>query len=203
MFLTYSKSVGLIISIVVLFLAFCAEGSIIGSRMWLAKWSSGTNISESKRDMYLGIYGAIGAGQGFFVLMEVLLLTYGCITASRVLHDRLLQNILRCPMSFFETTPIGRIVNRFSKDINLIDEKIPKSSKQFISTFMTMLGTVFVISFATPLFLSVLVPIAFVYILTQVFFYSLLFIIILFNYYSSISLEIFIFLRISKSWNII
>ena len=138
--------------------------------MWLAKWSSGTNISESKRDMYLGIYGAIGASQGFCVLMQVFLLTYGCITASRVLHDSLLHKIMRCPMSFFETTPIGRIVNRFSKDINLIDEKIPKSSKQFISTFTTMLGTVFVISFSTPLFLTVLVPIAFAYILTQVFF---------------------------------
>ena len=172
------------ISIVVFLLAFCAEGSVIGSQMWLAKWSSGTNISESKRDMYLGIYGAIGTGQGLCVLVELFLLTYGCITASQVLHDSLLQNILRCPMSFFETTPIGRIVNRFSKDINLIDEKIPQSTTQFIRTFMKMLGTVFVISFSTPLFLTVLVPIAFAYILTQVFF----------NYFSFVHNNTVIFL---------
>ena len=71
-------------------------------------------------------------------------------------------------MSFFESTPLGRIINRFVKDINSVDEQIPKSLKSFITTFMSLLGTIFIISYSTPIFLSVLLPIAGLYFITQV-----------------------------------
>jgi len=99
-----------------------------------------------------------------------LLLAWCSVKASKALHDNLLESTLRCPMSFFETTPMGRIVNRFSKDIHTIDEMIPNSFKSFISTFMTMIGTIFVISYSTPVFLAVLLPIALTYFFTQRFY---------------------------------
>ena len=170
MFSTYANAVGFIKLSFVILLAVCAEGSSIGTRMWLGKWSSDTNITDSKRDMYLGIYGIIGVGLGISILVEVFLLTYGCITASHVVHESLLQNILRCPMTFFQTTPIGTILNRFSMDMFVIDERIPNTGQRFISSFMTILGIMFVVSFSTPLFIIVLVPVAFMYILTQVLF---------------------------------
>lgn len=52
---------------------------------------------------------------GLFVFMGTLLLANGSINASRILHSRLLNNILRVPMMFFDTTPSGRVVNRFAK----------------------------------------------------------------------------------------
>ena len=52
---------------------------------------------------------------GVFVFMGTLLLANGSINASRILHSRLLNNILRVPMMFFDTTPSGRVVNRFAK----------------------------------------------------------------------------------------
>lgn len=51
---------------------------------------------------------------GIFVLIATLCSVYGCTHASSILHTQLLSNILRAPMSFFDTTPIGRIVNRFA-----------------------------------------------------------------------------------------
>ena len=47
--------------------------------------------------------------------MEAFAIAYGCTTGSKVIHSQLLQRILRAPMSFFDTTPLGRIMNRFAK----------------------------------------------------------------------------------------
>ncbi|WP_459806094.1 ABC transporter transmembrane domain-containing protein, partial [Herbidospora sp. RD11066] len=79
---------------------------------------------------------------------------------SRYLHQSILVNVMHSPMSFFVATPLGRIVNRFSKDISTIDHKVPMSLVQFLRTFFTVLGTIIAISFATPIFLAVIVPLA-------------------------------------------
>lgn len=169
-FVSYAKSIGVIITIFVVLFGIVSEALLIGSRIWLADWSTQTNITNSERDFYLGVYGGLGLGQGLAVFVQAYALAFGSILASKNLHNSLLWNVMRCPMSFFETTPMGRIVNRFSKDINIIDEIIPRSTKSFITTFMTMLGTIFVISYSTPIFVAVLVPIAFLYVLTQRFY---------------------------------
>lgn len=52
---------------------------------------------------------------GIFVFLGTLLMANASINASRILHSRLLNNILRVPMIFFDTTPTGRVVNRFAK----------------------------------------------------------------------------------------
>lgn len=52
---------------------------------------------------------------GLFVFLGTLLLANASVASSRILHSRLLDNILRAPMLFFDTTPIGRVVNRFAK----------------------------------------------------------------------------------------
>ena len=49
---------------------------------------------------------------------------YGAIKASKILHEALLDNIMRCPMSFFDTTPLGRLINRFSKDVDTMDAEL-------------------------------------------------------------------------------
>lgn len=50
-----------------------------------------------------------------FLFLATILSSHGAMRASRIVHEQLLSNILRVPMSFFDTTPTGRIVNRFAK----------------------------------------------------------------------------------------
>ena len=59
------------------------------------------------------------------IFLSSLLVAIGTLRGARILHDKLLHNILRCPMSFFDTTPVGRILNRFAKDIDSLDTVIP------------------------------------------------------------------------------
>lgn len=95
-------------------------------------------------------------------------LAMGNIGAARKLHANLLTNKLLTPQSFFDTTPLGRIINRFSKDIYVIDEALPSTVLMFLTTFFVSLSTMIVIVSTTPIFAVVIVPLAFIYVFVQV-----------------------------------
>ena len=97
-----------------------------------------------------------------------ILLAYSSVKSATNLHQGLLINIMHLPMQFFESTPLGRIVNRFSKDINSVDDKLPPILGRFLRTLLTTLGTICVISYSTPLFLTCVAPLAILYIFIQV-----------------------------------
>lgn len=95
-------------------------------------------------------------------------LAMGNIGAARKLHHNLLLNKLHTPQSFFDTTPIGRLINRFSKDIYVIDEALPATVLMLLGTVFVSLSTIIVIVSSTPIFLVIIVPLAFIYVFVQV-----------------------------------
>ena len=120
------------------------------------------------RGMFLGIYAALGFSQALFVLFASFALALGGIFASKKLHNSMMNSIMRSPMSFFDTTPLGRILNRFSKDVYTIDETIPRSLRGFIMTVFSVVSTIIVILIATPIFAVVIFPLGFLYAFIQV-----------------------------------
>ncbi|NXH10999.1 MRP2 protein, partial [Bucco capensis] len=98
-----------------------------------------------------------------FLLFSTMLSAQGAMQASRIMHQQLLSNILRVPMTFFDTTPTGRIVNRFAKDIFTIDETIPMSFRTWLTCFMAIISTLLMISLATPFFTLVIIPLGIFY----------------------------------------
>ncbi|XP_067276901.1 canalicular multispecific organic anion transporter 1 isoform X2 [Pseudorasbora parva] len=155
---------------------FIQNVAVIGQNLWLSDW---TNDAEEYfnqtypnhiRDTRIGVFGGLGLIQGFLVFLGTILLADGSISASRTLHTNLLSNILKVPMVFFDTTPSGRVVNRFAKDIFTVDEMIPMSFRSWILCLLGVLGTLFVICLATPIFTAVVVPMAIVYYFVQRFY---------------------------------
>ena len=147
-----------------------AECWSVAARIWLADWSSSLSQANStaQQTQDLAIYGGLGFSQAVFVLMACFIQAFGSVMASRRLHWALLLNILHSPMAFFETTPLGRIVNRFSKDMDMVDDRVPTCLTTFLRSSLEMFAVLFIISFATPLFLSVVLPLAILYIFMQV-----------------------------------
>uniref|UniRef100_A0A8C5WMM8 ABC-type glutathione-S-conjugate transporter n=1 Tax=Leptobrachium leishanense TaxID=445787 RepID=A0A8C5WMM8_9ANUR len=171
-FWQYIKAVSLLVSFFICFLYCCQNASAIGANVWLSDWTNepvinGTQQNTEKR---LGVYAALGLLQGFFVMVSSFTLAMAGIGAARKLHSGLLDNKLHTPQAFYDTTPIGRIINRFSKDIYVIDEVIPQTILMFLATFFSSLSTMVVIIASTPLFAVVIIPLAFVYFFVQRFY---------------------------------
>ncbi|KAM4729257.1 ATP-binding cassette sub-family C member 2 [Anableps anableps] len=175
-YLQYLRALGWGYTFWIVFIYFIQNIAFIGQNLWLSDWTNDAadyqnqTYPSSKRDTRVGVFGALGLAQGILVFLGTLLLANASIDASQILHSRLLNNILRVPMLFFDTTPIGRVVNRFAKDIFTVDEAIPQSFRSWILCLLGVLGTLFVICLATPFFTIIIIPLAVVYFFVQRFY---------------------------------
>uniref|UniRef100_A0A669C4E3 Canalicular multispecific organic anion transporter 2 n=1 Tax=Oreochromis niloticus TaxID=8128 RepID=A0A669C4E3_ORENI len=171
-YLEYVKAVGPLLSVVICFLYGCQSAAAIGTNIWLSEWTNDavTNSTTENVQMRVGVYAALGFAQGILIMIASFTLAMGNIGAAKKLHVNLLTNKFHTPQSFFDTTPIGRIINRFSKDIYVIDEALPSTVLMFLGTFFVSLSTILVIVSSTPIFAVVIVPLAVIYVFVQRFY---------------------------------
>ncbi|XP_030626403.1 canalicular multispecific organic anion transporter 1 isoform X2 [Chanos chanos] len=150
--------------------------AFIGSNLWLSEWTGdavkyyNTTYPVAIRDMRVGIFGGLGVTQGVLVFLGALLLVEGAVSASRTLHTDLLSSILQLPMHFFDTTPSGRVINRFAKELFTVDEMIPPSFSTVLLRLLEMIANLVIVCLATPLISVVVIPLTVVYCFLQRFY---------------------------------
>ncbi|PAA86201.1 hypothetical protein BOX15_Mlig002177g4, partial [Macrostomum lignano] len=142
------------------------------ANVWLAVWSedrlkpangSDWDGAAGRRDVYLGVYGGIGVFQAGFGLGFALTLAAAFVRSSRRLHARMLARIVRAPMSFFDVTPAGRVLNRFSRDVEVVDNLLRQKVRAFLQSLFNVVATMVVISASTVWYLLVIVPLTCLY----------------------------------------
>ncbi|KAF0690852.1 hypothetical protein As57867_017739, partial [Aphanomyces stellatus] len=128
------------------------QGLSIGADLWLSHWST-TVDTEPKAvfladaSYYLAIYAGLAIGSVGMTMVRTLSIFASSVAASRRLFDNMTQALLRAPMHFFDTNPIGRILNRYSNDVNTVDTQIPFNvSASLAVAFMALF------SFATTIY---------------------------------------------------
>lgn len=147
-----------------------SSGLLVGSGFWLKHWSEQNTKTGSNENvgLYLGIYFALCLGSSLSTVMYTLVLWVGCaIYSAKRFHNRMLESVMRAPMSFFETTPLGRIINRFSNDIYKVDAVLHRVFSQFFSNSISVGFTISVICYNTPPFMILIIPLAILYVLYQ------------------------------------
>uniref|UniRef100_T1JB97 ABC-type glutathione-S-conjugate transporter n=1 Tax=Strigamia maritima TaxID=126957 RepID=T1JB97_STRMM len=168
----YVKSMGLGLGLAVILFCFFSEACILGANIWLTKWSSdpplpnGTQNIEL-RNYRLKTYAFLGLGQTLFMLCGAILVTWGTLRASRILHEQMLFSVLHSPMEFFDQTPMGRLMNRFSKDMEVADETVPRPIRPLITHIMHVVATVYIITNNTRAFGLLVPPLSILYYLIQ------------------------------------
>ncbi|KAF3988772.1 hypothetical protein FT663_03860 [Candidozyma haemuli var. vulneris] len=142
----------------------------VSSNVWLKHWSEvntemGFNPSLVK---YLGIYFLLGFGYSISMMSQMIVMWILCtINGSKKMHNDMATSVLRAPMSFFETTPIGRILNRFSNDIYKIDEVLGRVFAMFFTNSARVLFTILVICYSTWQFIFIALPLSVLYVYYQ------------------------------------
>ena len=128
MYTDYIKAFGLSLFVIYLITMFLIRTSLEStSQIWLSRWSTEVSMNTSKIHPVagLGIYAGFSLSSTVFIGIATAITAVGSYNASRKLHDDFLLSLLRSPMSFFDSTPMGRILNRLSKDIERIDNDLP------------------------------------------------------------------------------
>uniref|UniRef100_A0A8C8IQ86 ATP-binding cassette sub-family B member 6 n=1 Tax=Oncorhynchus tshawytscha TaxID=74940 RepID=A0A8C8IQ86_ONCTS len=134
----------------------------------LLLFSPGGLISEVK--FYLTVYCSIAGANTVFTAFRAFLFAFGGIRAASVVHNRLLDTVLKATVTFFDTTPLGRVVNRFSSDLYSVDDTLPFFLNILLASIFGLLGMLVVMSYGLPWFLVALLPLGLLYHLTQRFY---------------------------------
>ncbi|XP_010013553.1 PREDICTED: multidrug resistance-associated protein 7 [Nestor notabilis] len=114
-------------------------------------------------NFYLIVYGSIAGANSLFTILRAFLFAYGTIHAATVIHNRLLQRALKATVTFFDTTPTGRILNRFSSDLYSVDDSLPFILNIFLANMYGLLGMLVIITYGLPWIGLILLPLAVLY----------------------------------------
>ncbi|KAK5801853.1 ABC transporter type 1, transmembrane domain-containing protein [Linnemannia elongata] len=140
----------------------------IGTNIWLQNWIKVAATSTHGIGYYMGIYTVLVViFMGLIFCASYKIIVMACVQAADRLHSKLLTSILRMPMNFFDTTPIGRILNRFSSDIFSIDEMICWTFFDMFLFGASVIGSLVVIATTTPVFLAIVPPVFATYVLVM------------------------------------
>lgn len=143
---------------------------------WLKHWAEKNSETGSNKDAirYIGIYAGLGLASSLFSFGRSLLIwLYLAINGSRYVHDLMARRIMRAPMSFFERTPVGRIMNRFTNDVSKLDDTLPRVFRMFFTRLGDTVATFTVIGVAMPKFLVVVVFLVVIYYYYQNYFVAI------------------------------
>ncbi|KAF9229004.1 P-loop containing nucleoside triphosphate hydrolase protein [Gyrodon lividus] len=149
----YLKATGGATMAVMLFLEIILmQGSVVILSQWLTWWTEDTFHENAQG--WIGIYNGIGFASVILLVILNVTVLLSTVRASRVFHSKALHGVLRAPMWWFEGQPIGRIMNRFSKDIEAIDQRLMPQLFQLVAGTGSLLSTTVILAYSTPIMLG-------------------------------------------------
>uniref|UniRef100_A0A663MLG7 Multidrug resistance-associated protein 4 n=1 Tax=Athene cunicularia TaxID=194338 RepID=A0A663MLG7_ATHCN len=133
--------------------------------------NNGANETEHlDLNFYLGIYAGLTVATILFGIIRSLLVFQVLVNSGQTLHNKMFQSILKAPVLFFDRNPIGRILNRFSKDIGHLDDLLPLTFLDFVQTLLQIFGVVAVAVAVIPWILIPLIPLFILFIFLRRYF---------------------------------
>ncbi|XP_016548338.2 ABC transporter C family member 2 isoform X2 [Capsicum annuum] len=155
----YKNALGGSWVVIILFVCyFLIEALRVGSSTWLSFWTDQSSSTRYSAGFYNLIYSLLSLGQVMVTLMNSFWLITSSLYAAKRLHDAMLGSILRAPMVFFHTNPLGRIINRFAKDLGDIDRNVAPFVSMFLGQVFQLISTFVLIGIVSTMSLWAIMP---------------------------------------------
>ncbi|CAA6668089.1 unnamed protein product [Spirodela intermedia] len=137
---------------------FLTEVLRISSSTWLSIWTDQGAPKTHGPGFYNLVYALICLGQVIVTLGNSFWLITSSLYAARKLHDAMLNSVLRAPMLFFHTNPLGRVINRFAKDLSDIDRNVAVFVNMFLGQVSQLFSTFVLIGIVSTVSLWAIMP---------------------------------------------
>ncbi|KAH9747850.1 ABC transporter C family member 2 [Citrus sinensis] len=155
----YKNALGGLWVIMILFACYLSTEVLrISSSTWLSFWTDQSTSKNYNPGFYIAIYTILAFGQVTVTLLNSYWLIISSLRAAKRLHDSMLNSILRAPMLFFHTNPIGRVINRFSRDLGDIDRNVASFVNMFMNQLWQLLSTFVLIGIVSTISLWAIMP---------------------------------------------
>ncbi|XP_042459531.1 ABC transporter C family member 2-like [Zingiber officinale] len=155
----YKNALGGLWVVVILFSCYAlTEVLRVSSSTWLSVWTDQSSPKDHGPGFYNLIYAMLSFGQVLVTLTNSYWLIVSSLYAAKRLHDAMLHSILRAPMVFFHTNPLGRIINRFAKDLGDIDRNVAVFVNMFLGQVSQLLSTFVLIGIVSTTSLWAILP---------------------------------------------
>ncbi|XP_050221778.1 ABC transporter C family member 2-like [Mercurialis annua] len=155
----YKNALGGAWVVMILFMCyFLTEALRVSSSTWLSTWTDQGTTKTHGPLYYNFIYAALSVGQVMVTLLNSYWLIISSLYAAKKLHDAMLNSILRAPMVFFHTNPLGRIINRFAKDLGDVDRSVAIFVNMFLGQVSQLFSTFVLIGIVSTMSLWAIMP---------------------------------------------
>lgn len=174
----YWKASGRVLGFSVLLSVLLMQVSRNMTDAWLAHWVSvadnnatnptnATNITSTSQPdtsyFYLNTYTMLALSNSVLTLIRSFLFAYAGVKAAQIIHEKLLKSVFETKIQFFDVTPLGRILNRFSSDTYTIDDTLPFILNILLAQLFGLLGSICVSLYALPWLVLIVAPLCPIY----------------------------------------
>eukprot|EP00286_Rhodomonas_abbreviata_P022543 CAMPEP_0181302728 /NCGR_PEP_ID=MMETSP1101-20121128/8158_1 /TAXON_ID=46948 /ORGANISM="Rhodomonas abbreviata, Strain Caron Lab Isolate" /LENGTH=1569 /DNA_ID=CAMNT_0023408211 /DNA_START=111 /DNA_END=4820 /DNA_ORIENTATION=- len=173
----YAKTLGACTITVVMVVTLINQMLAVAVGWWLSVWSQSADsldtdaedattstgddaqgASGSSPVFYIAVFAGINVAKALALATLILIERFGGLKASALLHNKMLATVLRLPVEFFDTTPTGRILNRFSSDVHQLDRDVAPRLNSFVGRSVEAIMLCTVIAIMNPWVLVIAIP---------------------------------------------